>query len=111
MQILEVMRRMNSETEVTFLLSAYAETLQQYDIGHNLPHGVASLPVRGVDDVRNRFEALLEVELGGAPALADGRAHAIVREAAEIFGVALARMQTLHVKKQDVLPRPVELAF
>lgn len=111
MHLLEVLRRMNNETEVTFLLSAYAETLQHYDIGHKLPLGVAALPVRGVDDVRNRFEALLDVELAGAPALAEGRAHAIVREAAEVFGVALARMQTFKVKKQDVAARSVELAF
>ena len=37
MQMLEVMRRANSEHEVRFLLSGYVETLPFYDFARSLP--------------------------------------------------------------------------
>jgi hypothetical protein len=105
MQMLDVMRRLNSESGVKFLLSAYAETLQQCDYGRGLPRGVTTLPVADVEDVRTRFEALLDVELNGSAAQAGERAHAIVCEAAEVFGAALTRMQTL---RADTCSAPVQ---
>lgn len=95
MQVLEVMRRLNSEGEVRFLLSAYTETLRQHDRGRGLPSGVTALPVADVEDVRGRFETLLDIELNGAAAQTGVGTQAAVREAAEVFGVALARLQTL----------------
>ena len=99
MQIMEVMRRVHSEGEVRFLLSAYVETLPFYDHSRSLPRHVTTLPLSGVDDVRARFESLLDIELNdGAACAAEGEregVHAIVREATEIFGVALTRLQSL----------------
>lgn len=95
MQIMEVMRRVHSEGEVRFLLSAYVETLPFYDHSRSLPQHVTSLPLAGVDDVRARFESLLDIELNdGATPASDG-VHAIVREATAIFGVALTRLQSM----------------
>ncbi len=111
MQMLEVMRRLNSESEVMFLLSAYVETLQHCDFGQGLPGCVAVLPVRGVGDVRDRFEALLDVELSGAAAQAGRCVHAIAREATEVFGVALTRMQSLQAVVRAAPVRKVELVF
>ncbi len=114
MHILEVMRRLHHESEVAFLLSAYAETLQHLDGGSSLPKGVATLPLRGVDDVRYRFEALLDVELNGNAARSGNPVHAIVREAVEIFGMGLTRMQSLAAARQAVpaMPQPrAVLAF
>jgi len=96
MLVLDVMRRANSEHEVKFLLAAYLETLPLYDVSHSLPGGVTELPVASVEDVRDRFEALLDIELSGGAERAGEHVHAIVREAAQIFGAALTRMQSLH---------------
>ena len=111
MQILDVMRRVSTESEVKFLLSAYVETLPFYDFSHSLPRGVTQLPLAGVEDVRSRFEALLDVELSGGAAQAGERVHAIVREAAEVFGVALTRMQTLQKVATSTPERGIELTF
>ena len=100
MQMLDVMRRVNSGHEVRFLLSAYVETLPFYDFARSLPHGVTTLPLAGVEDVRDRFETLLDIELSGSAVQAGASVHAIVREAAEIFGVALARLQILQQRAE-----------
>ena len=111
MQILDVMRKVGSEGEVNFLLTAYVETLPFYDFGHSLPRNVTQLPLAGVEDVRGRFEALLDIELSGCAVQAGERVHAIVREAAEVFGVALTRLQTLQKTAPAVSARSVELSF
>ncbi len=95
MHMMDVMRRLNSTSAVQLLLSVYAETLQRHDPGHGLPGGVTALPIAGAEDVRWRLETLLEIEFNGCAAKTGGRAHAIVCEAVEVFGAALARMQTL----------------
>ena len=40
MQMLEIIRRLDSENAVRFLLSAYAESLQRRVSGNGLPGGV-----------------------------------------------------------------------
>jgi hypothetical protein len=111
MQMLDIMRRLNSENAVRFLLSAYAESLQRHDHGRGLPGGVTTLPVAGVEDVRGRFEALLDAELGGGAALAGTHAQAIVHEAAEVFGIGLARMQALQTQTPAASAPARELVF
>ncbi len=111
MQMLDVMRRVNSEHEVRFLLSAYIETLQFYDTARSLPQGVTALPLAGVDDVRERFEALLDIDLSGSAVQGGERVHAIVREAAELFGAALARLQILQKAAKSAPEHRVELSF
>jgi hypothetical protein len=111
MQILDVMRKVNTENEVKFLLAAYVETLPFYDFAHSLPHGVTDLPLAGMEDVRDRFETLLDIELSGGAAQAGERVHAIVREAAEVFGVALTRLRTLRTNMHVPTARDTELSF
>ncbi len=96
MELLEAMRRSNSEHEIQFLLSAYVETLPFYGLAHILPNGLTALPVRGTDDVRDRFEALIEADLRGSAAVSSASTHAVVREATEVFGMALSRLSALH---------------
>jgi len=48
MQMLDVIRRVNSEHEVRFLLSAYVESLRVYDSARSLPRGVTESPLAGV---------------------------------------------------------------
>lgn len=95
MHMLDVMRRLNSASAVQLLLCIYAETLQRHDPGRSLPGTVTALPIAGAEDVRCRLETLLEIELNGCVAKIGERAYAIACEAVEVFGAALARMQTL----------------
>ncbi len=112
MLIIDVMRRLNTEQEIEFLLTAYMETLQFYGAAKRLPPGVATLPLRGGDDIEARFIELLGAELCGL-----ARAHcdtqgAIAREATEIFGAAHTRLQTLRLLGTGLASQPVpELKF
>jgi hypothetical protein len=100
MLINEVMHRLNTEHEVNFLLTAYIETLQFYDAGKRLPPGVASLPLKGIDDIESRFTDLLGAELCGLARAHSDTQGAIAREATEIFGAAFTRLQALRISSQ-----------
>ena len=95
MLIVDVMRRLNTEHEIAFLLTAYVETLQFYKSAKRLPPGVATLPINGPHDIEMRFTALLDAELSGLASLHCDSNGTIAREATEIFGAALTRMQAL----------------
>ena len=95
MLITDVMRRLNTEHEVNFLLTAYVETLQFYAAEKRLPPGVATLPLRGTDDIEARFNELRGAQLCGAARSLCDTQSAIAREATEIFGAAHTRLQTL----------------
>ena len=112
MFISDVMRRLNTEHEICFLLTAYVETLQFYDAAKRLPPGVAALPLKGVDDIEARFTELLGAELCGL-----ARAHcdtqgAIARESTEVFGAAFTRLQALRQSAATPAARPdIALVF
>jgi hypothetical protein len=95
MLMIDVMRRLNTEHEISFLLTAYIETLQFYDSAKRLPPGVGVLPLRGAEDIEARFTELLGAELCGLARSHCDTQGAIAREATEIFGAAYTRLQTL----------------
>jgi hypothetical protein len=95
MQIIDVMRRLNTEHEINFLLTAYVETLQFCDAAKRLPPGVGLLPIRGAEDIEARFTELLGAELCGLARSHCDTQGAIAREATEIFGAAYTRLQAL----------------
>lgn len=95
MLIIDVMRGLKTEREIEFLLTAYIETLQFYGAGKRLPPGVATLPLKGAEDIETRFNELLGAELCGLARSHCDTQGAIAREATEIFGAAHARMQAL----------------
>lgn len=97
MLMTDVMRRLNTEHEIRFLLTAYIETLQFYDAEKRLPRGVAALPLTGVDDIEARFTELLGAELCGLARSHCDTQGAIAHEATEIFGAAFGRLQTLRL--------------
>jgi hypothetical protein len=99
MLVVDVMRRLNSEHEIRFLLSAYLETLQFYGPEKYLPPGVALLPLKDADDIEARFNNLLGEELNDLARTSCGTRGAIAREVTEIFGAACARMQVLRDKE------------
>ena len=104
MLMIDVMRRLSTEHEISFLLTAYIETLQFYDAEKRLPPGVGALPLKGVEDIEARFTELLGAELCGLARSHCDTQGAIAREATEIFGAAYARLQTLRPSRHDHVP-------
>jgi len=103
MMIVDVVRRLNTEGEICFLLSAYLETLQFHSPSKYLPPGVTTLPLKDADDIEARFSNLLGAEFSGI-GHAHGPSHgAIAREATEIFSVACARVQALREAAEPVM--------
>jgi hypothetical protein len=95
MMLIDVLRHLNTEHELRFLLAAYLENLQSRHVENQLPLGVAALPLKGTQDIEARFAELLGAALCG---LARGQCDtqtAIAREATEIFGAAVKRLHTL----------------
>jgi hypothetical protein len=104
MLMIDVMRRLNTEHEINFLLTAYIETLQFYESATCLPPGVSALPLRGIDDIETRFAELLGAELCGLARSHCDTQGAIAHEATEIFGAAFMRLRAL--RPADPLPPP-----
>jgi len=97
MMISDVILEANTEYEIFFLLTAYVESVRYCDKLSILPEDFTRLPVTGIGDVRTRLEGFgLELEklLGSG----NSKAHVILREAADIFGAALDRLQWLDQK-------------
>lgn len=107
MQIIDVMRRLNTEHEINFLLTAYVETLQFCDSAKRLPSGVGMLPIRDAEDIEARFTELLGAELCGLARSHCDTQGAIAREATEIFGAAYTRLQALRDTSPVIAPRPM----
>ena len=107
MLITDVIRRLNTEHEIGFLLTAYMESLQFYDAGKRLPPGVVTLPLRGAVDIEARFKELLAAQLCGLACPHSDTQGAIASEVTEIFGAAYARLQTLRPSRHEYAPAPV----
>jgi hypothetical protein len=95
MMLIDVLRHLKTEHQVSFLLVAYIENLQSRQLEAQLPPGVAALPLDDARDIESRF-----AELIGAGLCDLARAHcdtrtAIAREATEIFGAAVTRLHAL----------------
>lgn len=106
MQIIDVMRRLNTEHEIKFLLTAYIESLQFYNAAKRLPPGVGALPLRDIEDIEERFTELLGAELCGLARSHCDTQGATAREATEIFGAAFTRIRALRNTSQMTEPRP-----
>jgi hypothetical protein len=108
MLLIDVIRRLNTEYEIRFLLTAYVETLQFYDSAKRLPPGVAALPLKGADDIEARFTELLGAELCGLARSHCDTQGAIAREATEIFGAAFTRLRALDLSQTVAVSRTAE---
>jgi hypothetical protein len=95
MMISEVMRHLNVESDIRYMLTLYLETLRCCNAGNRLPPGVAALPLRDAAEIESRFTELLGAELSGVTQASCDAQGAISREATEIFGAAYTRLQTL----------------
>ena len=96
MTLIEAINTASSPYAVSFLLTAYLESLQQFRQPAGLPQSITDLPIAGPDDIRRRA-ALLNAGpctgLDSVFALAELRA---------VFGCAVARMgEAFHPDDQD----------
>jgi hypothetical protein len=111
MLIIDVMRRLNTEHEIGFLLTAYIETLQFYDPAKRLPQAVAELPLRGAEDIEARLTALLHAKscaFAPAPGATQGK---IAREATDVFAAAHTRLQALRSTPRALPTRAAQGQF
>jgi hypothetical protein len=105
MMISDVILEANNEHEIFFLLTAYVESLRYCDkLG--TPQGLTRLPLPGAGDVQSKFigiRAVLndEVEDCGT------RTYAILREAVDVFGAAVDRLDRL--AEAGAMPYPPSL--
>ena len=102
MMIGNVIRESRSEHEIFFLLTAYLEALGYGDVQGILPRELVELPLSGMGDVRRRI-AVLTVEFAK---LHDryGKKHAILKDAADILGSALQRLEWLDRDARMAVP-------
>ena len=94
MMITDVIREAGTEHEIYFLLTSYVESVRYCDKLGGLPVHMRELPLSGRDDIRARVERLRDAELG-LPAATQGRGHAVVAEAIDVFVAALGRLEAL----------------
>jgi hypothetical protein len=94
MMISDVILEANTEHEVFFLLTAYVESLRYCDKLGTLPHNLTRLPLSGMGEVQNKFVGLRAALIAEGKDYGPGT-HAILREAADIFGAAVDRLDWL----------------
>ncbi len=90
----DVIRTAENEHEIYFLLTSYAQAIRYGPPVAPLPDAIARVPVRGLPDVRERFEQLVP-ELDAASKRLDDRAVALIKQALQTYGTALSRLQSL----------------
>ena len=102
--ITNFIREANTEHEIYFMLTAYIEAMRFSDKLNLLSERLTVLPLTGMDDLRGR-SAKLVAELNEASLRLDDPACVMVKEALEVFGTALSRLELL-----DQRLRPERLA-
>src|SRR3954463_16679058 len=75
----DVIRTAESDHEIYFLLTSYAEAVRYGRPVEPLPEPITRLPLRGPDDVRERFDQLVH-ELDAASKRLDDRAVALIKQ-------------------------------
>jgi hypothetical protein len=101
MTIIEVLREANTPHEVFFLLTAYVEAVRYSDKFHMLPQPMRDLPLAGTDDLKQRVE-----RINAGIDRTDILDRPVIREAGEIFTIALERLDELDA----LAPRALEAA-
>jgi hypothetical protein len=99
MPILDVICEADSEHEIYFLLTAYAEAVRYCDKLGTLPARITGLPFAGVDDLKARLE-----DLRASFANTVERDHDVAREAIEIFCAAIERLDVLARNNDGAMP-------
>ncbi|HUL41980.1 MAG TPA: hypothetical protein VLV32_08780 [Burkholderiales bacterium] len=93
MTIATIIREANTEQEIYFLLTAYIDALQFGDKLNCLSEHLRKLPLTGLEDLRARSIKLV-TELDAASKRLDDKVCTVIKEALEIFGAALSRLES-----------------
>jgi hypothetical protein len=99
MPIIDVICEADSEHEIYFLLTAYAEGVRHCDKLGTLPGPITGLPFAGLEDLKARLE-----DLRSGFAEMEERDHEVAREAIEIFCAAVERLDTLATGHPGSMP-------
>lgn len=90
----DVIRTAENEHEIYFLLTSYAQSMRYGRPVTPLPDAIVRVPVRGLPDVRERFDQLVP-ELDAASKRLDDKSVALIKQALQTYGTALGRLQWL----------------
>ena len=89
MEVVDAIRRAESDYVIYFLLNAYIEALQ---FSRSIPRQLLAFPVRGLADVSSCFEKLVSL-LASAGEVADRSRMADLGKAIYVFDIALCRLR------------------
>jgi hypothetical protein len=104
MTITDAIRESTSEHEIYFLLTCYVEAVRYCDKLSTFPEPMRELPFLGMDDLKDRVEALTP-RLDAEAEVSENRDLVIVREAIEIFSTAWGRLLALEEEGSRALPQ------
>ena len=99
MIIANLIREVNTEEEIYFLLTSYIEAVRYCDKLGFMPAQMSALPLAGKDDLQARFEKLI-IELDKASKRLDDKACVVLKEALAVFSTALNCIRTLENKRR-----------
>jgi len=101
--ITQAVREARTEQDIYLLLTAYVQATRLADELRKLSGHIMSLPLTGLDDVRERIQGLF-FELGMASGGLDDGSRLMIREALYVFGEALLRLKWLETAQRDQGP-------
>jgi hypothetical protein len=99
MMITQAVREARTEQDIYLLLTAYVQATRLGDELRKLSRHATSLPLTGLDDVKERIQGLF-AELGVASRGLDDGSRLVIKEALYVFGEALMRLQWLETAQQ-----------
>jgi hypothetical protein len=100
MMITQAVREARTERDIYLLLTAYVQATRLGDELKKLSRYATSLPLTGLDDLRERIQGLF-TELGVASRGLDDGSRLVIKEALYVFGEALMRLKCLEAAQRD----------
>ena len=98
--ITQAVREARTEQDIHMLLTAYVHATRLGDELKMLSRHLTSLPLTGVDDVRERIQGLF-TELGVASRGLNDGSRLVIKEALYVFGAALKRLKSLEAAQRN----------
>ena len=90
----DILRTAESDHEIYFLLTSYIEAVRFSNGSNAVPAELQRLPLRDIEDVKQRFDKLI-VALDAASRELDESRCVLIREALHILGTAVKRLRSL----------------
>ncbi len=100
----DAIRTAENEHEIYFLLTSYADAVRYDRPVESVPEPITRLPVKGPNDVKERFDQLVP-ELDAASKRLDDKAVALIKQALHTYGTALGRLHSLEKERGWARPQ------